>query len=130
MHSSYLYIGSWFIEGLGGIRYPESPSPRRFVVEPCFDGRHGPRQVKAHHDSLYGRIATEWSLQDQRLRLRVTVPANTEAELRLRQVNPASVKESSQGLNQAKGIAVLPGDPTSAILRLEAGQYDFEALVP
>lgn len=33
LHSSYLYIGSWFIEALGGIRRPEA-GYKEFSIEP------------------------------------------------------------------------------------------------
>jgi alpha-L-rhamnosidase len=124
-HSSYLYIGSWFIEGLGGIRLPQAGF-KHFVLEPWIGGRGGPHRVQAHYDSLYGRIASDWTLADGRLRLRVTVPPNTDAQLRLHDIDPNSIRESGKPLAESQGAALVSGDGDTPILELQPGHYDFE----
>ncbi len=37
--------------------------------------------VKASHMSPYGEIRSEWSIKDNRLQLKVTIPVNTTAEI-------------------------------------------------
>ena len=66
-HSSYLYIGTWFIEGLAGIKSDlRFPGFQRFVLKPGIVDDPSLKWVKAHHDSLYGRIVSNWSIDEQR----------------------------------------------------------------
>ncbi len=55
------------------------PAYRRFRVEPRPGG--GLTWAEAVHDSPYGRIESAWHIRRSRLRLTVTVPAGTEAEV-------------------------------------------------
>jgi alpha-L-rhamnosidase len=127
LHSSYLYVGSWFIEGLGGIRHPQAGF-KHFVIEPWIDPGQGPRQVKAHYDSPYGRIETRWTAKGKQARLNVIVPPNTEAVLHLNSIDPRTVLESGRPISSGS-LSVSGGN--SARLRLEPGHYEFEAqLVP
>ena len=70
LHSSYLHLGLWFVEGLGGIR----PDPRARRIP---DLRHsagrsretpqaGLEWVVASYESLYGPIASRWSHPGQK----------------------------------------------------------------
>jgi hypothetical protein len=126
LHSSYLYVGSWFIEGLGGIRHPTGAGFKRFVLEPWIDSSAGPKNVTAHYDSLYGRIETNWSLRGKALRLTVTVPPNTDASLRLHDVDPTSLRESGRPINTATGVTLGSMTSRSALLQLIPGTYEFQ----
>lgn len=127
LHSSYLYVGSWFIEGLGGIRHPDAGGFKEFVLQPWCDPQNGPRHVQAQYDSPYGRIATEWTILGSRLRLSVTVPPNTTAKLQLPPLAPDSLRESGRRPSLVPEIKSVPGDGAFSALRLEPGQYEFEA---
>jgi hypothetical protein len=126
LHSSYLYVGSWFNEALGGIRHPEDGGFKQFVIEPWIDAKAGPRRVKSQHDSLYGRIATDWTLQEDIVHLKVSVPPNTMATLRLHDVEPATLTESKLPLNQAQGLSAASMSRNATVLRLAPGNYEFE----
>lgn len=82
LHSSYLYVGSWFVEGLGGIRRPEAGF-KHFVIEPWIDPAAGPKEVNAHYDSMYGRIVSHWKKTDNGVEITVVVPPNTTATLKV-----------------------------------------------
>ena len=77
LHSSYLYIGSWFIEALGGIRRPEA-GYKEFSIEPWIT-KGGPKQVRSYYNSLYGKIVSDWTLEAGVLKMEITIPANTTA---------------------------------------------------
>jgi alpha-L-rhamnosidase len=127
LHSSYLYVGSWFIERLGGIEHPEQGGFRHFRIQPWIDSAKGPRKVQAHYDSLYGRIATGWTLKDGQLHLEVTVPPNTDARLQLPELAPGSLHEHGRPLTEVPEIRSVPGRNALAELRLEPGHYEFDA---
>lgn len=89
--SSYLYIGSWFIEALGGIRRPEA-GYKEFSIEPWIT-KGGPKQVRSYYNSLYGKIVSDWTLEAGVLKMEITIPANTTAVLKLSGIHPATLKE-------------------------------------
>ena len=59
----------------------DGPAYRRFRVRPRPGG--GITWARAAHESPYGRIEVRWSMADERLRLDLTVPPGTSAEVTL-----------------------------------------------
>lgn len=125
LHSSYLYIGSWFIESLGGIQQPKAGF-RHFVIEPWIS-KQGPRQVRSHHDSLYGRIVSNWKVEADQLTLEVVVPPNTNASLRLHEVDSESLRESGKHWSEAAGVKLESQSKETITLSLTSGSYQFVA---
>lgn len=128
LHNSCLYAGSWFIENLAGIRQPDA-GYRRFVIEPWIDQRQGPQKVRAHYDSPCGRIATDWRIENGALHLEVTVPPNTQAALRLHNINDSSIREGARPLGDAWGVILESAAENITTLRLDAGHYEFTAQI-
>jgi len=128
-HSSYLYIGTWFIEGLAGIKPdPQTPGFKRFVIKPGVVDDPSVKWVKARHDSIYGRITSNWSVDDGGLlTLNVAVPANTTATLYLPTASEKTITESNQPLAQAKGVKPIGTQPGSLTLELQPGSYEFKS---
>jgi alpha-L-rhamnosidase len=126
LHNSYLYAGSWFIENLAGIREPDA-GYGHFVIEPWIDQRQGPQHVRAHCDSLYGRISTNWKIENNTLLLDVTVPPNTDATVRLSGVINETLREGNRPLEEVKDVALVSGIENKRTVRLAAGHYEFTA---
>lgn len=126
LHSSYLYIGSWFTEGLAGIQHPTGGF-KHFVIEPWIDQKEGPQSVKAHYDSPYGRIASSWMRKGNALHLTVTVPPNTEGAVRLHHVAADSIREKGRKLDRIKGAALQSSLADGTMLQLAPGNYVFDA---
>jgi alpha-L-rhamnosidase len=81
LHSSYLYVGSWFIEGLAGIQRPNIDS-NHFIINPWINP-NGPAEVKAHYNSIYGRIASHWKRGDNTIEMQITIPPNATATVKI-----------------------------------------------
>jgi alpha-L-rhamnosidase len=128
-HSSYLYIGTWFIEGLAGIKSDlENPGFQHFILVPGIVDDPSLTWVKAHHDSLYGRIVSNWSLDDKRnLTWNVTIPPNTAAMAILPTADEKTPTESGRPLAEAKGVKRTATRPGELILELQPGSYEFKA---
>jgi len=128
-HSSYLYVGTWFIEGLAGIKTdPDRPGFQRFVLKPGLIDDPSMKWVKAHHDSLYGRIESGWRIDDDRvLTLNVTVPPNTTATLYLPTADDKTITEGGSELAKAKGLKHLRTENGCAAIELTAGAYEFRS---
>lgn len=127
LHSSYLYVGSWFIEALGGIKRPESGS-KHIVVEPYIT-TNGPKRVDSYYDSIYGKIVSNWSLASQRLDLRVVIPPNMTATLKLSGVQFDSIKESGREWRRANGVALEAQKDKNVSFVLQSGSYQFTAVM-
>ncbi len=79
-HSSYLHIGAWFIEGLGGIRPgADGQGYQKFVLRPGVWKNAPLRSVESHFDSPYGRIQSDWSIREGQINYHFIVPPNTTA---------------------------------------------------
>jgi alpha-L-rhamnosidase len=123
LHSSYLWLGAWCSEGLGGIRDdPEAPGFKQFVVKPGLV--NGLPWVRARHDSLYGAIVSEWKVEEGKKVFAVAVPPNSTATF----MGPGgeSVTESGRPLEGAAGVAVVRVNRGETVVRLASGKYVIE----
>ena len=123
LHSSYLYVGSWFIEALGGIRHLDA-GYKSFVIEPWISDK-GPKRVNTYYDSMYGRIISNWMLNDGVLNLEITVPANTTATLVLPAVYGDGMKEKNVDWGQVKGVEQDMAEEGKTSFKLQSGVYHF-----
>jgi len=75
-------IEEWFWKSLAGIR-PDITNPgfRHFFIEPKPVGDL--EWVKAHYESNYGTIGSDWRIKDGKFTICVQVPVNTTASLKL-----------------------------------------------
>ncbi|MFA6108237.1 MAG: alpha-L-rhamnosidase N-terminal domain-containing protein [Candidatus Latescibacterota bacterium] len=121
-HPGLSTIGFWFYRGLGGLSpEPEHPGFRRFTVRPQIPP--GLTWAEVEYQSLRGRIAVRWERDDDRLILKVTVPANTQARIHLpggeaRLLEPASSMPSTR-ITAGETVFTVPG-----------GCYAFSARAP
>jgi alpha-L-rhamnosidase len=128
LHSSYLHIGAWFIEGLGGIMPdPAGPGYKRFIIKPGVLKKQSLEWVKTRFESPYGTIRSEWRIQNGTLTLNVTVPPNTTATVYLPTSAPKSIKEGNVPLSKAKGVRHLRDEKGRAVLEVQPGKYTFDA---
>lgn len=130
-HSSYLYIGTWFIEGLAGIRSDlRSPGFQRFVLKPGIVDDPSLTWVKANHDSLYGRIVSNWKIDDAGvLTWNVTVPPNTTATVILPTTDAKTIAEGGRPIAEAKGVKVTENQSSHVTLEVQPGAYEFQSAV-
>jgi alpha-L-rhamnosidase len=112
LHSSYLFVGAWFMEGLAGIRPGPEGGFQHFVFRPLIDAKPTLAHVAAEYQSLYGPISCSWKRQGGKVELDVSVPPNTSATLYL----PRRFETGSGPLTD--GIRMV---------ELQAGMHHFQA---
>jgi alpha-L-rhamnosidase len=128
LHSSYLHIGAWFIEGLAGIKPdPDRPGYKHFLIKPGVLKNRPLEWVKAGFESPYGTIRSDWEIVNGTLRLNVSVPPNTTATLYLPTKDPESIREGNNTITQANGIKHLRDTKEHCVLEIQPGGYNFEA---
>ncbi len=128
LHSSYLHIGAWFIEGLAGIR-PDTIGPgyKRFIIKPGIMKNQNLEWVKGEFESSYGTIQSNWRVSGGKLTLDVAVPPNTTATVYLPTADTKSVKESNQPVSKVKGVKPLREEEGRFVLEVQPGGYTFES---
>ncbi|MBN1420833.1 MAG: family 78 glycoside hydrolase catalytic domain [Planctomycetes bacterium] len=126
LHSSYLYVGTWFVEGLAGIKLDaDGAGFQHFTIAPGVMPGDPVEWVECRHESLHGLIESDWRIDGDRLRHTVAVPPNASATLIFPTSDPASVREGRRALDRAPGVEVLRAGEGRIILRLAAGRYTF-----
>ncbi len=127
-HPALGSIGAWFYQGLGGIRLdPAAPAFKRFVIKPAVVGDL--TWVRCSYQSLYGKIQCDWRREGDKLRLNVTIPANTTATVYVPTTQPGSVTESGQAMAKAAGVKSVRAEKEALVCQVGSGNYVFEAAV-
>jgi alpha-L-rhamnosidase len=79
-HYSFGAVYQWMVENIGGI-HTDGPGYKHIIIAPSPDGK----MTSAHtsYNSIHGLISTDWRIENQRLKVDVTIPANTTATVML-----------------------------------------------
>jgi alpha-L-rhamnosidase len=118
-HPMFGSISAWFFRWLGGIQCAEDAVGfDRIVIRPQVT--QGLTWVKSSHDTVRGRIESNWKITDKGTEFDIVIPPDTEAEIEL---PSGTITESGKPLSQAAGITVLK----SSLNRMKAGsgRYQF-----
>ncbi len=127
LHSSFLFVGAWFIHGVLGIQ-PDRRHPgfSRFVVRPGVTDRTDLNAATGHYDSVRGRIAVAWRrTAEGRFELDLEVPPNTHAEVHLPVSSGSAVHESGHELAGRPGIEAVRADGSRIVVAVASGHYHF-----
>jgi alpha-L-rhamnosidase len=126
IHDTLISVGSWFVQGIGGIRGNErAPGFRHFDVRPAPVGDL--TFARSRYQSLHGLIVSDWRITGGVLRLYVTVPVGTTATVYVPSSAPASVTEGGRPAARSPGVEVLEMEQGRAVFRVGSGRYTFAA---
>ena len=126
IHSCFTSPGSWFYQGLAGIRPDEAaPGFKKIIIKPAMVG--DVTWVKCHHDSVYGKIVSNWKREGDKLTMEVTIPANTTATVFVPAKDEASVTESGKSTRKADGVKFLRMENGAAVYEVGSGSYEFHS---
>jgi hypothetical protein len=134
------HITEWFYAGLAGIQAdPAAPGWKKFIIKPAVVGDL--TWVKAHYDSPYGRIVSNWkrdpstSLRAGKLTMDVTIPPNSTATIYVPAKDAAGVTESGVKIGEARapalsnveGVKFLRMENGAAVYEVGSGTYQFKS---
>jgi len=92
-HYSYGAIGEWLYRVVAGIEIDEdNPGYRHAIIQPHIGGNLS--FVRGSYRTVYGDLSVEWMRNKQTVTLKVTVPVNTTATIRL--VDAAHILEDNE----------------------------------
>ena len=123
-HSSYLHVGSWFVEGLAGIQPgPAGQGYHNFILRPASWKACPLEWMKCRFDSPYGPIESAWRRAPTGVDYEFAVPPNSSATLFLPPASSGAESEAG-ALARAQGVQEQRQGERRA-LRLESGRHRF-----
>ncbi len=129
IHSSFLSVGAWFIEGIGGIRSDDRhPGFARILIHPGVVGDL--KFARTKYRSIRGDIVSNWQREGDKLAMDITIPANTTATVFVPAKEAATVTESGQPAARAAGVKFLRLENNAAVYAVGSGTYRFESTFP
>ena len=113
-------IEEWFYQSLAGI-VPDNQNPgfKHFFIQPEIVGDM--TFVKATYKSIYGNIASAWEKKDGKLILKVEIPANTSATVKLPVPENTEIKVNKKSMSLG-----FDEKDMKPILKLGSGIYTIE----
>ncbi len=78
-HYAFGAVGSWLYQKLAGIATGTEPGYKRFTLKPHLGG--GLTHAEATYEGPYGRIASRWKVDGERLEWAFEIPANSSADV-------------------------------------------------
>jgi alpha-L-rhamnosidase len=131
-HYAFGAVMEWGFRTLAGID-TEGPGYRRIIIRPSppAPGSNPENEpihwVKAHYDSIHGRIVSHWRRGKDRFELETSIPANTTATAFLPAASLQNLTESGKPLAKARGVKFLRMEGERAVLAVESGSYHFRS---
>jgi len=129
-HYSFGAVCEWMLGDLAGIQ-SDSPGYDKIIIyphppSPGSNPEHAPiHWVKAHYDSIHGRITSNWKRAGNTFELETTIPANTTATVYLPTSQGETITEGGRPLTKAKGVRLLRVQGDCALIAVESGEYHF-----
>jgi alpha-L-rhamnosidase len=125
-HYSFGAVGQWMMAYSLGIQRDELGFSK-FILQPEPDPSGQMTWVKGYYDSMYGRISSEWKIENNLLIYNAVVPPNTSATLYLPASAVKSVKESGKPPKRSGGITFIKYESGKAVYELKSGNYRFNS---
>ncbi len=129
IHDTLISIGSWFIQGIGGIRIDEkSPGFRHFFIRPGIGG--GLTFARTSYQSPYGKISSRWQINKGLLKINITIPIGTSATVCIPTSAPDAVSESGRRAAESPGVRFIGEENGRAVFLVQSGNYTFASPAP
>jgi alpha-L-rhamnosidase len=123
IHSCFPYIGGWFYRGLAGINWdPESPGFKNVILRPGLVSSVD--KVECSYDSPYGKIISNWNIENGVFTWDITVPPNSTARV---YVPGTGITESGKAAETAPGVQLANRTDSYTIYSIESGEYRFRS---
>lgn len=121
LHSSYLYPGAWYIDGVAGIKRDDGfPGYKQFSLRIPKLNENQLSWAKADFDSPSGKISAHWKKENGKTVYDVTIPPNCKATIYFPDESGKIIHVSS---SYAKKVGIING---YTVYEAPAGRYRLE----
>jgi alpha-L-rhamnosidase len=125
-HYAYGAIGNWMYRVVAGIEIDEAaPGYKHILIQPRPGG--GLASAKASVESMYGLVASGWEIADGKMTVKIRVPANTTATVRLPNAKLEEVSEGGKPLAGRADISRAQQTGDAVVLDVGSGEYVFRS---
>lgn len=119
-------VAEWMYRTILGINPDEAaPGWASFTLRPRPGG--GLEWARGFHDTIRGRITSDWRLKDGSLTFSCTIPPNSVATVYVPAADPKSVMEGGKPAAEAEGLKFLRAEGGAAVFEAGSGAYKFTA---
>jgi alpha-L-rhamnosidase len=123
-HYAYGAIGDWMYRVAAGLdTYEDGTGFKHIRIMPHIGG--GLTSVTADLQTYYGKASSSWSIAGGKLTFKVSIPANTRANVFIPATNTETILESDQKLSDNKDIKILKTSDGYAEVSVGSGNYVF-----
>ena len=124
-HYSMGSCGQWMYGTIAGIELdPGQPGYRHILIHPRPGG--GLTTCKASYDSINGPITTEWHVDGDVYKLKVSIPANTTASVSI-DAPKDKITEGGKPADGTEGVKFDHADGETQVYSVGSGTYEFAA---
>jgi alpha-L-rhamnosidase len=118
-------VGEWMYRVILGINNDDShPAYEHFAIRPQPGG--GLKWAKGSYNSIRGKIESGWTISGSKLKLNITIPANTTATVYVPAKDFKGVREGGKPATAAAGVKFLRMEDGAAVYEVQSGAYSFE----
>ncbi|ALL08931.1 alpha-L-rhamnosidase [Pedobacter sp. PACM 27299] len=124
-HYAYGAIGDWMYRIMAGLDTDESgPGYKKITIKPKPGGKI--THAEATLNSQYGITGSDWTIENGRFKLKVTIPPNTSAAILLPGAANVEVTENKQSLSKIKELSGINKKGNDLEVYAGSGTYTFE----
>jgi len=125
-HPMYGSVIRWFFKYVAGINPdPQKPGFKQIIIKPRPSGDL--TYAKAGFHSLYGKVLSEWEINDNNLEMRIEIPANTTATVYIPASNPDLVQVNNRLLKDQNDLNFRGMENGCAVVVIGSGKYNFNS---
>ncbi|MCD6597339.1 MAG: family 78 glycoside hydrolase catalytic domain [Bacteroidales bacterium] len=127
-HPMFGSVSEWFYKWVAGIQAdPLAVGFDKIIIRPQIISNVN--WVKAHYNSVRGKIISEWKREGNTFILDVTIPVNSTATIYLPSEDIAKITEDGIDIANVKDIQFVELKDGSAIFTVGSGNYLFESQI-
>lgn len=124
-HYAYGAIGDWMYRKMVGLDTDESaPGYKKIIIKPHVGGNF--THADLQYDTYYGMIKTGWKMNDGKLAMNVSIPANTTATVFVPAKSVESIYENGTAVSSSRDLKVAGNKDGYVELNIGSGNYMFE----
>ena len=125
-HYAYGAIGSWMYSTVAGLQMdPVIPAYKKIKIKPAIGGNL--TFARTEHATMYGKVSSEWRLDDNVLTINAVIPPNTTAEIYLKTSDARKITDSGKLVSDSKEIRFLRMEKGHAVYLVGSGVYSFRS---